>query len=230
MTNKIAYIALAIFSSISIYNAWHYLNIPDTQAQAIQREQLQRITQPNILFRSHIFLDRDQTFVSIPYRYDHDQQLVWLKLDVDPDSPPVQLLLDHPQSRLITSRPQIHQDLVFLYQVSDTYSSFRDFTNNPPSADNLALDPHLANLDWLASINGTPISTDLDLTEFDYVLTTLIPSRYDPEQDLFYYENLIDATNAQVSDTNEITWFLDAPQATSQNPIYIGTINVDYRF
>lgn len=187
---------------------------------------LQEITQPNAVFYTGVFLNRNQTFISIPYTFSHNHLVMWLSLSSQEPTSETVRLISHPTLDKL-DWPQITQDHLTLYQQKLTYESLTDFINHPPPPEQILMDYHLEKIKPYTSITQNLLKEDFNPDDYQYILTTYLPSRI--ENGTFYYETTLDATSASVNDLNELVWGLHAPQASVDNSFILGAIHVDYR-
>ncbi|OGV96431.1 hypothetical protein A2W24_04880 [Microgenomates group bacterium RBG_16_45_19] len=198
-------------------------------SQLVPPPKLTKIETPAIFFTSAVFLNRDKTFVSIPYYLADSQQTLWLKLQTPASTPTITRLMVHPTLQSLTW-PYLETDGLRLYQKAKGFRSLADFTHNPPTGVTILADPALVSDPRFAEHQLTPLPDDpaqFDLNHVDYILTTYLDSRRDER--LSYYETTLDANPAYVSLENMLHWQIAAPLTHSGNPFYLGDIHVDYR-
>ncbi len=186
----------------------------------------QVITTPQaIFFTKAIIPDRRKTYVLIPYKLDNPHQEMWLSLKTDPNTTEVIVLVDHPIFNQL-DWPYITNDQLTLFQKQTTYQTIEDFLQNPPK-ESVITDPHLAYQSQFSQLKTVPLSTDLDLDQYNYLLTTYKPAYQD--QGFTMFETIVDASNGTLDKDQQMLWKLDIPKIGPDNKLYLGEVHVDYR-
>lgn len=186
---------------------------------------LSKITQPNALFTSQIFLQRNKTAVVIPIKFERQTQTAWLILDSSESAKPSQWLITHPQLEKI-NWPSINDADIYLYQRRTVYKSLADFLKRPPQKDKLVMDEVMPLLPKFKNLQGITLTDTTDLSSVDFVLTTYRPATV--KDGVIQYANLIDASIGTVGGSL-LNWQVAVPTATIDNPYYIGNIHIDYQ-
>jgi hypothetical protein len=227
-TNPAILIAgVIILAAIGIYRTGIYQNsvLPSTEERGSNTESWKRITNPNALFFSKIFLDRTNTYVTIPIKFDDGIKVSWISLDSTSSAQPSEFLMTHPQLDGI-DWPRLEKGVVNLYQRNQTYASIDAFVANPPPRNKTAVENGIINLDYYQNVPGYPIDDSFDINRVDYILTTY--ENPVKENDAYYYENIIDASSAVVNSNENLSWRINVPSASSESAFYLGQIHIDY--
>ena len=178
------------------------------------------------MFYSKIFLDRNKTFVYLPIKFENQTQVSWLLLDSSSSATPTTWLIAHPTMEKI-SWPAIIDKTVYLYQKKPTYQTMSDFVKNPPPETKVLVEKSLKKIYPYSTIQGSDLPANFDQQAVDFILTTYKHSTI--KDGVIQYENTIDATNGKLNAGDKLTWYLNVPSATKDNPFYIGEIHIDYR-
>jgi hypothetical protein len=222
-------IILAI-SGIAAIRHQSRLIAPPASPITTVNQKTQSISEATSFFYTQVFLDRDQTFISLPFRFpaESSSQPLWLLLMASDNNHLVRLI-HHPEIATI-NWPMVESDGIFVYQRQKNYASLDQLIQSPPSKDTLLLDYSLKDLPWFTDLSGVTISpqnSSFNLAQIDYIVTTYHSPRIENEWSMF--ETTVDASRAQVNDKDELIWEIYAPLATVENPYLVGTIHVDYR-
>jgi len=214
---------LVVIAAASI---WYHSSLSKPPAPPAQQatSQWQKISDRQALFASEIFMERDKTFVYIPFKFEGIPQELWLNFDSSTSAQPLDYLIAHPLLLGLTW-PRVDKGAVRLYQKTPTYSSIDQFLKNPPDASKILVDRGVANTQGYSNLNATILSDQKSLEGFEYILTSFVPLI--AKGDTFEYENSLDASQANVHN-NAIQWMLFAPNNTKENPYSIGNIHIDY--
>lgn len=200
--------------------------IPTIQAEDETPSEI-TLTNENAFFNSKIFLDRDATFISIPFKFINKPLYIWLYLQPEDDKLPIARLVYHPNFANLTW-PVINNQIYSLYQETPVYSSVDDFLANPPRNAKILADPQLAVKLVERGFDATQIRQDSQPEEYQYVITTFRQPRI--ENGYYVFESLIDATEARTTTSGKnLSWHLQAAGASPENPLILRTIHVDYR-
>lgn len=222
-------ILLAISGIMAIRHQTRLITPPASPITTLNQK-TKAISQVTSFFYTQVFLDRDQTFVSIPFRFPNESsdQPLWLLLLLE-NNDHLLRLIHHPQIADLTWS-SVESNGVILFQRQKNYASLDQFLQNPPAKNTLLLDESLKDQTWFTDLSGTlvnPQNHDITLDQFDYILTYYQPPR--TENDWYIFETILDASRAQVNIKEELVWEINAPQATLDSPYLLGTIHVDYR-
>ncbi len=195
-----------------------------TTRQSQKQHNLDEKDQNYISFFSKILLERNRTLVSIPFNYEKNTPILFLGFLPVQGYTNNERLISHPQ---INNLPWslISQDGISLYQKNKTYDTIQSFLDNPPNPSLIASDPILS-YDKPNLTGAQSLFAEIDLNQIEYIFTTYKPSELD--NGVYYYETIFDATNAQLTDHNEISWYIKAPLASQDNTFLLGQINVEY--
>jgi hypothetical protein len=178
-----------------------------------------------VYFYSQVYGSRQKTRVVVPFNMDTHPQFLWVGYQKVNKSGVAVYLVFHPQLKDLKWN-KTSSGYINLYQRTKTYADIDSFVKKPPALTKIAVDPNLKliyqNLNDAIDIDNE----NFDINQVDYLLTTFVNS---PTQDnITYYENIIDASDAQLNDNREIEWFIRAPKAGKDNPILLGTIHIGY--
>lgn len=202
---------------------------PTPDMPSIANDNLAEINNISTFFYTKIFLERDRTFLSIPFNFERGEieYPVWVFLRTQPGTPTIRRLAYHPQLHKLQWSALVIDD-ASLFQKQEEYGSFEEFLASPPLNALIYVDPQLRIDPRYKHIISQDLTDDTDVEKADYVLTTFKPLRSDDRNNQ-YYETFIDATNAFVNEKNELVWQLRGSGVSLENPFYIGQINVGYR-
>ncbi len=225
----------AVVLSLVIYQQTRHrrpTSVPQDNATN-QTTPLQEVIQPNAFFYTKIFLNRNKTFISVPYKFKQQELTLWLSLSTQTGYPQINRLIYHPTLAQLDwdYLRSPGDDGLTLYQKSKRYSNLNDFLANPPKGATILGDDYLLNHPSYQHLQLQPLPDDpkaIDLASVDYILTTFNP-QIRHENELQFYETILDATNALVDDKDQLSWLIYAPYATDSASFYIGNIHVDYR-
>lgn len=198
----------------------------ENQTESLVPSNLKKVIQPNAFFYTKIFLDRNNTFISIPYKFENDPLIIWLYLQPEIDAEALVRLVSHPQLEDLDWHSITDKHLT-LYQRLNNYHSIENFLEDPPASEQIVMDFKFAELEDYSQLTNNLINGDIELVKFNYILTTYVPPRIADQ--VLYYETIIDASTANINIEDEMIWHIQAPDATEDNPFYLGTIHVDYR-
>ncbi len=232
---RVLFILLMIIVIIAIVSVVREFYPPQTPIVSLEpnpNQQEVTITGPNAFFYTKVFLDRDKTFVSFPFKPPSPPQLIWLFLVMQEGTPHTRLLISHPVISTLEWE-SITDDFATLYQKVPRYDSIDDFLSNPPTSSQttVLMDPYLSRTNPYQEVPATAIperDDNLNLDGIDYILTTYHAPRIGHDG-FHYYETTLNAQLAQLNDSEQLIWQILAPQANQDNPLTIGTIHVDYR-
>lgn len=199
-------------------------NQPDYQRQS--KQSLERKTQNYTLFYSQAFLNTKNTQVVVPFA-PADSQLPILFLGFEPKEGVnrTERLVSHPQIMNL-QWPTISSGELTLYQKQPKYSTVAEFIDNPPVISSFVVDPTLKDL--YPQFQGSQATDDLiDTNVSSFILTTFLPTPVDSQ--VYYYQATVDASDAKLNVNNEIEWYLRAPQASEDNPYFLGRIFINYQ-
>ncbi len=211
------------------------LGVVATQTQALIKQTHQDLpsafssqdfithTQSVVLFYSKVLLHRTQAQITLPFIPPPDPAIIYVGFTPKDSLQRSEYLIYHPQLDQLTW-DYLSQDSLRLYQKTPSYDSISDFISNPPPT-RYATDLHL-NRQYPQLTHAGATNEFLDLTQYDYILTSYQPST--PQSNYFIYQNTIDVSNAQLNDINEIEWYLRSFQVTTQNPYQVGKINIEF--
>jgi hypothetical protein len=185
----------------------------------------QRIISSDAIFVTKIFLDRSSTYITVPIRFDDNPKVSWISLDSTSSSVPHAFLMTHPQLETL-DWPTVKKDLITLYQRQETYPSIEAFVTNPPPRNRTAIEDGIKQLDYYKNVPGYPIDQAFDVNNVDYILTTYVKPK--TENGIYYYENIIDASEASVDHNNNLGWRITVPDTSSASAYYLGQIHIDY--
>lgn len=173
--------------------------------------------------------DRRRTFVQIPYYYESgSRREMWLSLETESGTSGVIVLVDHPIFDKLTGWQRLDSPSASLYQKKTKYTSVVEFWNQPPEEAKILADPFLVYKKQLATSKMvTPLSADVNIDEFDYVITTYREPVEKGNHRVF--ETTVDASQAVLNDKQEMFWKLDIPSNNQGNRIFLGEIHIDYR-
>lgn len=218
---------IGIIAVIGIHRAGIYTdnNARPRSKAASDYGNWQKIENDKALFFSQIFLDRSRTYITIPIKFDRQPLMIWLTLNASPSAQPQSFLVTHPAFDNLTW-PKVSAGTIHLYQRQKTYASIDALLKNPPPSNRLAIDPTIHDLPTFSQIQGYPVDNNLSLESVDYLLTTYTNPKI--ENGVYYYENIIDASQGIINSNNNLTWQLYAPQASSASAYYLGQIHIDY--
>ena len=226
-------LGLAAFFLLGLWGfagqATHLATSQPKPETSYETSKLDEVNNANIFFLTKTFLNRNKTFISIPFQFIGKPQILWLYLNTVEGTPRLSRLMYHPILQQLTWG-KIQANGIVLYQKNNQYKTFEDFLNNPPPGNQILADPYLTVIPPFDRLKPTAMpsnSSDLDLNKVAYILTTYKPPR--TENDVFYFEDTLDATSAQLNDKNDLVWMLSAPEASTENPFRLGGIHVDYR-
>jgi hypothetical protein len=225
-----ALILLSIVAFIGVLVQYKHQEVPPIPNPQTPSTPMQKVIQPNALFYSKVFLNRNKTFISIPYRFDKEPLTLWLSLETQAHTPKIVRLMTHPTLTKI-SWPYFTDNNFTLYQKQKKYTNLADFIKNPPPQSVIMADPTLKNLPLFKSVKLIDLPDDpqaINLNQVDYILTSYLPKQRS-EREVTFYEAIIDATTAAPDSNNSLSWLILAPLATEANPFYLGNIHVDYR-
>ena len=197
--------------------------------------ELKKVESKYVVFYTDAFLPKkDNSIVKFPYKFDIPHQELWLSVQVNPDSPPIIILVDHPIFANLDWQSITDGDLT-LFQKNKKFDSIDQFLYSPPSKEKVIADPHLIyDLKIVEGVNFVPLINWTGSYDFDYFLTTYKPSQ--ERNGYLYFESKVDLTHAMITpcvDTESckerITWKLDMPNGGEKNPLHIGTVHLDQR-
>jgi hypothetical protein len=157
-----AWFLLPIILAISGIAAIRYqsrLISPPASPITTLNQQTKAISQVTSFFYTQVFLDRDKTFVSIPFRFPEESsdQPLWLLLLLD-DGDHLLRLIHHPQLANLNWSSVNSNNEVFLYQRQKNYASIDQFLQNPPARNTLLLDAGLKDQPLFANLSGSPLN------------------------------------------------------------------------
>lgn len=224
-----AHLAILIFLSISLFAAYrefYPLSQPDITSKQSNQSNLTRVPSKLAIFGTDVFLDRQNTFVTVPFKFENEDYMLWLTLESEEGFAPTLRLMYHPQLANI-SWPVISTDSLSLFQKSSSYSSIEDFIESPPENADIYADYPLIESEQYDHLGALELTSDINLDEVDFILTTFRPLR--TEAGLFHYDTIIDASHGLVNENNHLVWKIQASQASEQNPYHLDKIHVDYR-
>lgn len=227
LTSIIILGCITIIATIGIMRAQIYTssNSPQTSKFNPDYGNWQKIEGPNAMFFTKIFLERTNTYINIPLKFDRQPMMIWLNLTASESAQPQSFLVTLPALDNL-NWPKVSSGVIHLYQRQKTYPSIEAFLKNPPPANRTAIDPAIHQLSQFRHINGYPVDNNLSLESVDYILTTYTNPKI--EDGIYYYENIIDASPGIVNSNDNLTWQLYAPQASSASAYYLGQIHIDY--
>jgi hypothetical protein len=224
-------LSVIVLSGIALFGMTRefYANIlsPDS-LQSAPINDPKKVIQPNAVFYTLVYLSRNKTFITFPYRFDHSPQTLWLTLQAKIGEPAIQRLVMHPLLHKLDWHRFETADLT-LYQRKKTYNSINDFLKQLPPAKSLMIDDPVITITGKQFPNN-PVLDETTTTIPDsvqYILTSFKPQV--EKNDWFYFEATLNAETAQPNIKDELVWQLEAPNASEQNPFYLGEIHIDYR-
>jgi hypothetical protein len=223
---------IIVLCTISVVKEFYPHRPPAQSTSPEPNQESVVITGPNAFFYTKVFLERDKTFVSFPFKPPSPPQLIWLFLVMQEGTPHTRLLISHPQLNDL-EWPSVTNGFVTLYQREKQYETIDDFINNPPASSqtSVLMDPYLTRINPYQEVPATQISERepyLELDNINYILTTYHPPRIGNDG-YHYYETTLDAGLAQLNDSEQLIWQILSPATSETNPLTIGTIHVDYR-
>jgi hypothetical protein len=185
-----------------------------------------RVTNPRVAFFTKIFLERNKTYIGIPFKYESGIQITWLTLQSSSSATPTEWLVAHPNLNNLTWS-SINDGTIYLYQKKKQYNSMADFLKNPPPPNLLVIDESVQQVSTYSGVKGTPLYETFNPNDYDFILTTFIRSEQNGNE--LYYENIVDASLGYISANDKLTWEISVPSATESAAYSIGEIHVDYR-
>lgn len=225
----ITLIAVISLTAVALYAVSIKRPAPVKPQDIIPKPTQIKIITPTAMFSTAVFLNRNKTFISLPYKLGDPAQTLWLTLQTPESVPPIIRLVSHPVIASL-NWPYLEYNGLRLYQKSPQYQSVKDFIQNPPKNKTTLADPHLIKDPIFSAHKLQPLADakeEVDLNNTDYILTTFTESRKDPH--FSYYETTLDATPAFVSSEKKLNWQLAISSVSAENPMYLGDIHVDYR-
>lgn len=186
--------------------------------------QWQKVISPQAVFSTQVMLDRINTFVLLPIRFENNPQTTWLSFDSTDSAKLHEFLIIHPKL-LELNWDKIDDNSIHLYQRKKVYKSIDEFLKNPPPKEKILSDFAVMQISPYNQLQLTELSEQSDITTVDYILTSYIPLKQ--KDGAFYYENIIDASQATVAN-NKMSWSIFISKTSDTNPYYLGNIHIDY--
>lgn len=223
-----SFITLVVIGGIAVFGAFSNIQADSLQQNSAPNplnqdvESFREYTQNTVIFYSRVFLRRNKTQVTIPFSFKDNQPQI-LTFGFSTPEGTKEYLVYHPQLEGITWSSVTNGELT-LYQRSKTYESVEQFIENPPT-EGFVVDPILhQRYEQLQDSPTTNSPFEFESTEF--ILTTYKPSIV--QGNAYYYQTVIDASQALLDTQNQIEWFIRAPQVTEENPYYLGNLDINY--
>lgn len=180
-----------------------------------------------VYFYTPVYGNLSQTNVQIPFGfYPEDPiQILILGYSAQGDRAGREFVISHPDLDQL-DWPSISSGRLTLYQKDRVYQNITDFIQNPPSLDRVAVDSYLTSrYSSLADAETTDLAIDFE--EIDFVLTSYQSPSY--INGVYTASRVIDTSNADLNDNNEIGWYIRAPANLDQENRYLlGQISVDF--
>jgi hypothetical protein len=180
-------------------------------------------TENLVNFASQVFLSQAKTQITVPFQYPEQPPVLYLVYPTNVGTA-LAFLISHPQLNSL-DWPSTRSGAFTLYQRQPTYSTLEDFLANPPDLDRVLADAQ-AQHDFPELQDTTGLNHPVNLDDYDFIVTNFTLPEYD--NGAYYSTLVIDASNAQVNDQNQIIWAIRAPDASEANPYRLGNIHVDY--
>lgn len=199
----------------------------DKQPQFQSLEELNQHDQQFVMFYSRVFMQRNKTRVSFPFAFPERVEIMWLGFDVRDDDDRFEVLVSHPQ---LIDLPWVvvGESPVFLHQRNPEFSTAEEFLENLPDdfARRTVVDPDLKRR--FPQTEGTRETTaEFDLDEVDFILTTF--NHPVSREGVYYFSAVVDATRAEVGESDDINWYLTVPAAQDREVEYrLGNFDINY--
>jgi hypothetical protein len=178
------------------------------------------------MFFGESFINRSHTHVYMPIKFSNQIETAWFILTNVQDTNTLTHFLISQPKLMTLNWSKINTGPVYLYQRVPTFDSIDSLLKNPPAATKLLIDSQLYGHKPYQNLKATVLNESTNLDSFDYILTTFNQSR--TEQNVIYYENVIDASTAAPNKNNRLGWQVFVEQASETNPYYIGEPHIGY--
>ncbi|MFC1653316.1 hypothetical protein ACFL1M_00525 [Patescibacteria group bacterium] len=209
---------IILFALIGI--VFFAISKPRKSEKSNQNFKMNRHFQNFVFFNTEVIGNQDRTQIYIPFSFEKKHIDLWFGYYLE-EKQPKEWLIYHPQLFNL-SWDKILENEISLYQKEKKYESVKDFLENPSGE--IYADTYI--IGEYERLDAKPLYTDLNLEEIDYIITTEIPVRFD--NGTFYYENIINSTEAVRNSDDQVKWYIRAPSATEDNAFYLGNIDITY--
>lgn len=219
-------VALFLITSITYYTQHQGSYRPSATSDnpISTNSNFEKIISPSTFFRTKVFLDRNRTFVSVPIKSLPSYPIyIYLKMQQNPN---IEWIMYHPQLQALNWN-RISDGPLNLFQRQTSFETISQFLSNPPQENVIYADPLFVNDPRFKHLSLRPITADTNFKDADFILTTYTPPQ--KEGDVFFFETIIDATDAFVNENGELVWQIKGLEVSDANPFYLGNIHVDYR-
>lgn len=195
-----------------------------TKKSVLPPAAMNRHIEQNVQFFTKIIGNQNRTRVYFPFSFQGESFPLFLGYQTK-EGGIKEFLVYHPQtSKLAWST--IREDGLTLFQKSPNFTSIKGFVNQ--ASGEIYIDSLVKSQYPDLNAKDLPISNDrqINLDEVDYILTSQAPIK--EGNATYYYENIIDTTDAKLDETEQITWLVRAPDADENNVFYLGNIDIEY--
>ena len=181
-----------------------------------------------VFFFSKTILNRNKTQLTIPHGYSQPAPILLAGFTPINPKERIDILFSHPQLNnldwsYISNNQSINQ--LHLYQRQQTYKTFDEFINNPPTPNKLAIDQFLVS-EYPLFKTSTITTQPLDIESLDFILTTY--THPTPVSDHLVSKSTIDVSSARINDNDEIEWYIKQIQSENRTTYYLGNIDIEY--
>lgn len=223
-----AFIALLILTSLGLVAAFTQAAprglTPPTSQRTQTRASLTQYSENIINFATPVLLSRTKTEVIVPFDYDTDPPVLYLTLPLS-NGDSYSYLISHPQLNFL-SWDKVTSGQFHLYQRQPVYDSLEDFLADSPPRSEILADAQ-AQVEFSDQLGDTlGLNRPVDLSDRNFIVTNFVPPIFD--NDIYFFQYTLDASQASLNKNNNIIWAVRAPDASPDNPFYMGEIKVNY--
>jgi len=177
-----------------------------------------------VTFWAKLLLKRDRTQILIPFAFDGPTQILLLGFTPTKNEHRSDRLISHP-FLMDLNWEKVSSGELFLYQREKKFGSIEEFLTNLPPVEKIAADGLL--MDRYPEIVGSASTySKEDLSQVDYILTTF--NKPELVNGVWYWEGIIDATGARISEDKSVEWYIKAPLAEENRNYKLGSIKIEY--